>query len=340
MKRFFTYFFPVIFFMFFLSGCRFKNDSSMVERTDFMLNTVISVRLYDGTKEQLDTCMDMIRNYDALFSDTDPDSDISRINSSDTYVTVDPETIELLNTAISYANDSDGLFDPAIGALTSLWDFHSDMANVPDEAALKAAAATVDCDNIHISGDEVMTDGGTRIDLGGIAKGYITDRLRDYLISEGVTSASISLGGNVYIIGEKPVQGFSFFSKSSGEPFTVGIQKPFSDNGTPACTIQVRDKSVVTSGVYQRYFKKDGRLYHHLLDTATGCPIENGLYSVTIISDDSVDGDALSTAVFAMGLSRGLDYVENLPGIEAIFITDTNDTHTTSGMDAYNIYVY
>ncbi len=313
--------------VFFISGCAYKNNNEYVEKTDFLLDTVVTVRLYDGDDETLEKSIDMIKAYEGYFSSTDPKSDVSLINENvGRSVTVHPETAELISVAKKYGELSSGAFDVTIGEVSSLWDFHSDDPTVPTDSDIASAIKTVDYNNITIDGDYVTLKEG-KLDLGGIAKGYITDRLRDYLISEGVTSASISLGGNVYIIGTKP---------GSDEPFTVGIQKPFSDGTTPAATIQVRDKSVVTSGVYQRYFEKDGVLYHHLLDTKTGWPIENDLYSVTIISDDSTDGDALSTFVFSLGLKKGMDYVESMPDIDGIFITSDNEVLFTSGVEKYN----
>ena len=301
------------------SGCQYRGNNSYVEKTDFLLDTVVTVRLYDGNEDQLAGCMELIKKYDGYFSNTDPASDVSKINDSlGTAVSVHPETCELISIACDYGYLSNGAFDVTIGEVSSLWDFRSDDHIVPSDDDISKALSTVDYNNITVSGDEVTLAAG-KLDLGGIAKGYISDRLRDYLISEGVTSASISLGGNVYILGTKP----------DGDLFTVGIQKPFSEDSTPATTIQVRDKSVVTSGVYQRYFEKDGKLYHHLLDTKTGYPIDNDLYSVTIISDDSVDGDALSTMVFSMGLKKGMDYVESTPGIDAIFIDSSGNVLET-----------
>ena len=308
-----------------LSGCAYKENGSFIEKTDFLLDTVVTVRLYDGTDENLTACMDMIKKYDAMFSSQNPSSDVAKINEAKTgeYTSVNPETVKLISIAKDYSNSSGGRFDLTIGAVSSLWDFRSDDHKLPDKKELEKAVKTVGYDHVHIKDNAVMIDNpGTKIDLGGIAKGYITDRLRDYLLSNKVSSASISLGGNVYILGEK----------SPGNMFTVGIQKPFSEDATPARTIQVKDKSVVTSGVYQRYFKSDGVLYHHLLDTKTGYPIDNGLYSVTIVSNDSTAGDALSTAVFAMGLKEGMDYVESTPGIDAIFITSDYEVVSSSGL--------
>ncbi|MCR5098695.1 MAG: FAD:protein FMN transferase [Lachnospiraceae bacterium] len=315
-------------------GCSYKNTNDYVEKTDFRLDTVITIRLYDGDEKQLEHCMEMIKKYDDMFSNEQLNSDVTIVNESiSNPMAVHSDTLEIMEKALEYGKLSGGSFDVTIGAVSNLWDFHSDEAILPEEAAISEAIKTVDYRQVVINDNTIaLVENGsgstfhTRLDLGGIAKGYIADKLRDYLMEEGVTSASISLGGNVYIIGEKP----------DGNMFTVGIQKPFSDTSTPACTLQVRDKSVVTSGVYQRYFKIGDKIYHHILDPKTGYPVDNGLYSVTIISDDSVDGDALSTMVFSMGLKKGMDYVESTPGIEAVFITSDMALHPSSGMSEYN----
>ena len=150
------------------------------------------------------------------------------------------------------------------------------------------------------------------IDLGGIAKGYIADQMKDFLNKKGISEGLINLGGNVLTVGPK----------HDGSSYHIGLQKPFGEAGEVITDLSVSDASVVTSGTYQRYFEKDGVLYHHILDTKTGRPIDNGLSAVTIVCPSSVDGDALSTYVFTLGLEEGLRYVESLPDIDAIFITD------------------
>lgn len=171
----------------------------------------------------------------------------------------------------------------------------------------------------------MLTDSKAKLDLGGIAKGFIADKMKAYLQSKKITSGIINLGGNVLTVGEK----------SDGSDYTVGIQKPFDESGEPICTVKVKDKSVVTSGIYERYYRVDGKLYHHILDTTTGYPVNNNLYSVTIISDSSCDGDALSTTCFALGIDKAKELINSLSGVEAIFVTDDYSIITTS--DEYNV---
>ena len=193
---------------------------------------------------------------------------------------------------------------------------------MPEDAAIKEALSHVSYDTIRFGAGTssetalpvyntvTLNDPQAAIDLGFIAKGYIADKLKEYLLSRGVESACISLGGNVITIGEKP----------DGSPFRIGIQEPFSADGTSIGTIDIQDLSVVTSGIYERCFYEDDILYHHILDTATGYPVENELASVTIICDSSTKADALSTSCLCMGLENGRQYLDRAK-VEYLLIT-------------------
>lgn len=301
-----------------ISGC--QSLPVQVSSTGFYFDTVISVTIYDTENtarghELLARCMSMAEYYENLYSRTIPTSDIARINSNPgKYVTVSPETITLLQTACHFASLSNGLVDPSIGAVSSLWNFHEkEMPVIPDNDMLAEALSHVDYCKISIQNSQVkLVEEGMILDLGFIAKGYIADRMKDYLVSEGVQSALISLGGNVLALGSKP----------DGSPFQVGIQKPFADTGTSMMTIEDSDRSIVSSGNYERYFKADGVLYHHILSTQTGYPVNSGLSQVTILSDNSVTGDALSTLCFILGYEKATTLLENYPDVQAIFVLD------------------
>lgn len=301
-----------------MTGC--QRNMEPVSSTGFYFDTFISVTLYDISDEQhaetiLDGCMELAGHYEQLFSRTLATSDISRINSHPCeFVSVDPETADLLQTACEYAALSDGLVDPSIGAVSSLWDFHDTEAPViPSDADLTEALSHVDYRKITIKDSQVMlNEEGMILDLGFIAKGYIADRMKEYLLTEDVHSAVISLGGNVLTIGTKP----------DGSPFHIGIQKPFADTGTSLLTVDITGQSVVSSGNYERYFEKDGVLYHHILSTLTGYPVDSGLSQVTIISDDSVTGDALSTLCFLSGYEKATALLKAYPDVQAVFVPD------------------
>lgn len=313
-----------------LNGC---SNQEPVSKTGFYFDTVITITLYDKNQENLlDDCFAMADRYEHLFSATLPDSDISRINAAKGEpVEVSDETIELLEKAITYGDLSEGRFDITIGALSSLWNFSENTGIIPNQVDIDQALQTVDYHGIQIDGNTVtITNPDTRIDLGGIAKGYIADRMKEYLCEQGVSSGMINLGGNVLVIG----------SKTDGAAYTIGIQEPFADTGTAIASLKITNQSLVSSGVYERYFQLDNQLYHHILDPNTGYPYANDLLGVSILCDSSVDGDALSTTAFSMGLSEGMNFIESLPDTEAIFITQDYVIHTTSGIteDMFKIY--
>ena len=311
------------------TGCQtpFSSDSRSQSETGIYFDTVITVTLYGSpskTKPLLKGCFKLADQFEKRFSNTRAGSEISRINDAKGKpISVSFNTIQVLKDAISYGSKSHGKFDITIGRLSDAWDFRSNTGHIPSTDILQQAVRTVDYKKIKIQGNTVcLKDPATKLDLGGIAKGYIADCMKSYLKKHGITKGIINLGGNVLCIGEK----------DRNVPFTVGIQKPFSQDGTPLFTLKVKDLSVVTSGTYQRYFKKKGKLYHHILDVKTGMPIQNHLTSVTIISECSTDGDALSTTAFCMGAKEGLAYIERLPDVEAVFVYDNGKIVKTSGI--------
>jgi len=308
----------------FLSGCAKKNDS--ISKSGLYFDTLISVTLYDSAKSgELEHCFEMADQYEHLFSAKLPDSDISRINSAGGKpVTVSSDTAELLELGLYYSKLSNGKFDITVGRLADLWDFQAENPSVPDADAIAEAIATIDYKKVSIDGTKVRLENpDAAIDLGGIAKGYIADKMKEYLVSQNIHEGIINLGGNVLAIGKK----------AGSEPYNIAIQKPFSSDGEPVASVRIADKTVVTSGTYERYFEKDGRRYHHILDVSTGYPYDNGLSGVTIICGDSADGDGLSTTCFALGLEDGMALVESLPDTEAVFITTDNKLHVSSGID-------
>lgn len=326
-KRFYNkrhFFILLSFFCFYLTGCLSKNNSPMT-KSDYLLNTIVSVTIYDvsdNTDTILDDCMAKCKEYEALFSKTIEGSDVYRINHAGSeYVEISPDTLNLIETSIKYSLLTDGKIDITIAPLKDLWNF-SDTENttIPSEKKIKEALTHVNYQNIEINGNKVrLTDTSASIDLGFIAKGYIADRLKEYLISKNVKSAIINLGGNVLTIGNK-----------QGTPFKIGIQKPFAQSGTALTFATANDCSVVTSGVYERCFTIDGQNYHHILDAKTGYPAQTGLLSATILSKDSVTGDALSTTCLLLGLERATKLIESLENVDAIFITENFEVIKTA----------
>jgi thiamine biosynthesis lipoprotein len=176
-----------------------------------------------------------------------------------------------------------------------------------------------------INSSVMLKHNGQAIDLGGIAKGYAADQVRDIFLKHGINSALIDLGGNIYALGNKP----------DGTPWKVGIQNPFLQRGQSLGILKVKNKSVVTSGNYEKYFIRDGKRYHHILDPRTGYPSESSIISATIISDNSLDGDGLSTGIYILGVKQALELIETLDGIEAILVTDDKKAYVTNGINDY-----
>ena len=313
---------PLLLLSLFFSGCTRKEP---IHKSGFYFDTVISITLYDPSKTaELEHCFTLAEQYENYFSTSIPDSDISQINAAAPHsVPVHPETLELIQKGLSYAAVSKGKFDITIGKLAELWDFESEAPKLPNAAAVAKAAAAVDYRKVSVNGNEVaLTDPDAALDLGGIAKGYIADKMKEYLLSQGITSGLINLGGNVLTIG----------TKEDGSAYTIGIQKPFDETGASIASVSIKDQTVVTSGVYERYFEQNGTRYHHILDTGTGYPYDNGLLSVSVICNNSADGDGLSTSCFALGLTKGMELIESLEHTEAIFITSDGKLHCSSGI--------
>lgn len=321
------------------SGCSLKANTAEnsdagsqepVSATAIKLNTAVTVTIYDSQdRELLTECMNLCDKYEKIFSRTASDSELYQLNhreltpvagTEDTFQVSDP-LAELIRKGLYYSELSEGAFDIAIEPLTSLWDFTAEDPQVPEDRLIQEALTKCDYHNVSVSDNNevILKTEDTAIELGAIAKGYIADRLKDYLISQGVKSAIINLGGNVLCIGGKP----------NDSSFKIGIQKPFADRSETIAVMDIKDKSVVSSGVYERCFEQDGTLYHHLLNPRTGYPYDNGLIAVTIISDESVDGDALSTTCFALGLEDGMKLAESLDNVQAFFVTSDYEIHYT-----------
>ena len=308
-----------------LTGCTTKKTQSILSDTRFMLNTVVTISLYDSSDSSiLDGAFDLCQDYEDLLSRTKEGSEIYTFNNrkNNAPITVSDDTAELIEKALYYCELSDGAFDITIAPISSLWDFQADTPTVPDSEIIKEQVQSVNYKNLQLEGNILSSSNPkTQIDLGAIAKGFIADKIKEYLLSKGVKSAVINLGGNVLCVGEKP----------SNEAFQIGIQKPFETHQETVGTLAIRDLSIVSSGIYERYFKVDGKLYHHILNPRTGYPYESDLTSVTILSKKSVDGDGLSTTCFSLGLEKGMELIESLDDVYALFITSDGALHYTEG---------
>ena len=295
-------------------------------RVGFYLDTVITLTAYTERPELLEEGLEWCGKYEQMLSRTVEGSDVWRINHAEgKTVTVSPETAEILQTAIRISEASGGAFDITVAPASILWDFSSGKQVIPTEEELAAAAAKIDYRKIKIEGNDVTLPEGMMIDLGGIAKGYIADAVKARLQEAGVQNAILSFGGNIVAIGLKP----------DGTPWKVGIQDIDEPTGNSMLVSLNYGGSTVTSGIYERGFTTDGVTYHHILSAETGWPVQNELASVTIFSDSSMLGDALSTAAFALGTEKGAQMIESMDGTEALFITRDRKMSGTSGIGRY-----
>jgi len=317
------------------TGCEKKVDP--VTKTSYYFDTVCQITIYDmdGMSEEtagtaISKAFKLCSTYENLLSKTKEGTDIYKINHAGGQpVKCDPRTIEVIKKGIYYGDLSGGKFDITIGKVTDLWNFEAADPAVPAAADIKAALADVDYKQIKISGNTVtMSNPAGEIDLGGIAKGFIADKVCAYMEDKlGVTSAIVSLGGNVEVIGDK-----------AGTPFSVGIEKPYSEMSSMVGSVELSNATAVTSGIYERYFKINGKIYHHILNVNTGYPVDSDIVGVTILAakGKSVDCDGLSTICLILGVDKATKLIESIDGIEAVFIDKDNNITTTSGVDKYN----
>lgn len=302
-----------------------SNDANQtpITKSSIKLNTAITITLYDSNDMSIiDAAFDLCDEYEELLSRTIKSSEIAQLNESGTVpYELSETTADLIKKGLEYGEISKGYFDITIEPLTSLWNFGTNTKRPSDEE-IRSAVEHVNYKDLILENQTItFKEEGMGIDLGAIAKGYIADRIKDLLLEKGVKSAMINLGGNVLCVGSKP----------DGSPFNIGIQKPFADRQETIAVMQLSDVSIVSSGIYERYFVEDDVTYHHILNPETGLPIDNNLISVTIISPYSVDGDALSTSAFALGLEEGMELINSIEDTYAIFITDDYELHYSDG---------
>lgn len=294
------------------TGCGTREEEEKAEREIFAMDTIMNLTFYGKQKETvMKQAVREIHRLESLFSVTKRDSDIARINAAGgTAVTVEKETYDLIRQCKKYGDETTGLFDISVYPLVKLWGFTTENYRVPSEQERRETSKNIDYQKIELlSGNQVRIPKWMAIDLGAVAKGFLSQKIMELCHRQGVTSAIVSLGGNVQTIGTKP----------DGYPYVVGITDP-SDGTSIYGTLQVKDKAVITSGIYQRNFTKDGKLYHHIMDKRSGMPADNGLASVTVIADDGEKADALATALYVMGEDQAKAYQKKHPEIQLILI--------------------
>lgn len=301
------------------------------ETTEFTaMDTLISIRVSRSnggrTEDVLKAFTHRVKELETLFDANCQDSDVFAINGKDTGVRVSKDTAAILEKSI-YANTlTEGAFDITVMPLLKLWGFDSGNYCVPKKEDIKNALENMNSDGISVEGTTVTKSAKTQISLGGIAKGYAGDELLKIAEENGV-SGVISLGGNIVLCGENTQKG----------SWTVGVKNPV-DTDSLVCTFNHKGNvSVVTSGGYERSFTKDGKTYHHIIDTKTGEPAETDLLSVTVIGGDGALCDAFSTALFVMGKEKAVKFAEEHNDFEYIFITDKKEIIKTGGVSGFEI---
>ena len=298
-------------------------------RVEFALNTVCTVMLYDQARPEVyDAIFSRIREIERLMSVFLPDSDISRINAAAGIepVQVHEDVFKVIERAVHIAELSGGAFDPTVGPLTFLWGITGGSPRVPSQEEIDAVLPLVNWRYIDLDREQrsvFLRHPGMALDLGAIAKGYAADEAVAIVREAALERALIDLGGNV----------ITFGVKLDGTPWRVGLQNPLGDRGSFIGIISGWDMTVVTSGVNERFFEYGGVHYHHLFSPADGRPARTGLLSATIVTEVSMDADALSTAIFVLGYEKGRALIEPLEGVEAIFVFEDRTVRKTEGAD-------
>lgn len=298
--------------------------SKTVKRQDVLMDTVVSLEITTrgDAKKAADESMSLIRQLDGELSMYKPESAISKINAAagKAPVKVDARVFELIGMAKDMAAFSDGAFDPTIGPVTDLWgigDPKAGIERVPSEAEIDEAKALVGFEKIRLTEPDTvyLETAGAKLDLGGIAKGHISDMAADFLMSSGVGSALIDLGGNLKMIGMRP----------DGKPWRIGIQDPRGERKEALCVLELSDTSAVTAGTYERYATLGDRRYPHIFDPRSGQPVSERALSATVISPNAAEGDALSTALIVAWnerLGNAFDILSLFPGVDALIVLD------------------
>ena len=328
--------------IFYLVGCT-KNETKVKEfepiaETTFLMGTVAKITIYDEIKDKeifqriFDRIMDIEQRM--TINEKYPNSEIIQLNNAagKDFVKLKPDTFYILEKAKYYAELSQGKFDFTVGPIVKLWNIGSDDARVPSTEEIAEKLPLVDYNNLILEKESMsakLNQAGMVIDLGAIAKGYAADEAVKILKEAGIQHAIVNLGGNIVAINKKP----------DGSLWRLGLQDPYEIRGNSMGVVLLNDQTMVSSGTYERYFEEDGKRYHHLIDPDTGYPGENGLISVSIITKESVNADALSTGAFLLGLEEGMKLIEELPETEAVFITADKKVYVTSGINPSNFEI-
>ena len=305
-----------------LSGC--SSAGEYQEASLYAMDTILEFQVLTGSDSGvLDRLRQEVDRVDRLLSATNPDSQLYRLNHrEDGEEAMGEELAAVLQDCLKISRETQGALNIALYPVSQAWGFLSGDYHVPSETTLEDAMAKTHWEDIQEEDGRLLLPDAMELDLGAVGKGYLTDCMVDILEEEAVESALLDLGGNVYAYG----------TKEDGTPWRIGIQMPFEEGLAGVLTVE--DQAVVTSGTYQRYFEENGTRYHHILDGETGYPAENGLDSVTIVTDQGFLADALSTALFVLGLEEGTDFWrERYPDVGVVWITQDQTVYYTKNLE-------
>ena len=308
-----------------LTACQNSDENKKVSKDIFAMDTYMTVTAYGKNAENgVNKAVDEINRLETVLSAEKQESDIYKLNETGSG-TLSTDTKNIVSKALEINKTTNGAFDISIYPLMVKWGFTTQKYNVPSKNEISKLLKDVDSSKIIFdekSGNIKLKE-NMKIDLGGIAKGYTSNRVMQIFKECGVKSGLVSLGGNVQALG----------TKTDGTAWQIAIENPDKSSDYIG-VVSVKDKAVITSGGYERYFEKNGKTYHHILDPETGYPVESGLKSVTIVSDDGTLADALSTSLFVMGKEKALDYWrEHKNEFDTVLVEDNGDITITGGLE-------
>lgn len=308
-----------------LTACQNSDENKKVSKDIFAMDTYMTVTAYGKNAENgVNKAVDEINRLETVLSAEKQESDIYKLNETGSG-TLSTDTKNIVSKALEINKTTNGAFDISIYPLMVKWGFTTQKYNVPSKNEISKLLKDVDSSKIIFdekSGNIKLKE-NMKIDLGGIAKGYTSNRVMQIFKECGVKSGLVSLGGNVQALG----------TKTDGTAWQIAIENPDKSSDYIG-VVSVKDKAVITSGGYERYFEKNGKTYHHILDPETGYPAESGLKSVTIVSGDGTLADALSTSLFVMGKEKALDYWrEHKNEFDTVLVEDNGDITITGGLE-------
>jgi thiamine biosynthesis lipoprotein len=318
----------IVIFPTILSACT-STKITPIAKTELLLGTVCNVKIYDKPDDKIfDKTFDRIKELENKLSINKANSEVDAINDAAGIkpIAVSKDTYFCIKEGLKYSVLSSGKYDITVGPLVKSWGIGTDKARIPSNAEIDSDKALINYNDVVLDDTNMsvmLKRKGMLLDLGGIAKGFVADEVEKVLIASGVKHAIINLGGNVLTLN----------NNLENAPWKIGVQNPFSEErGVGLGTLDVTGESVTTAGIYERYFEVDGKKYHHILDITTGFPAENELAGVTVLTDKSIDGDGIDTALLLMGLKEGLKFISDTKGMEAIFVTKTKEVYITPGL--------